>query len=245
MKIYIADNYNDMSRKAANIMSAQVILKPNCVLGLATGSSPLGVYSQLIEWYNKGDIDFSQVKAINLDEYKGLTPNNDQSYHYFMEENFFKHINIKRENTFIPNGLAADPAAECKRYEHVIESCGGIDMQLLGLGFNGHIGFNEPDGAFEKATHLVNLTESTIQANKRFFENEDDVPRQAFTMGIRSIMQARSILVIVSGAGKAEIVRQAFLGPITSAVPASVLQLHNNVTIVGDKDSLSLIKEYC
>lgn len=243
MKIYFAENYNDMSRKAANIISAQIILKPDSVLGLATGSSPLGVYSQLIDWYTKGDLDFSQVKSINLDEYKGLTPDNDQSYQYFMNENLFKHVNIKPENTFIPNGLAADAVSECQRYDHIIAGCGGVDMQLLGLGFNGHIGFNEPSNTFEKSTHLVSLTESTIQANKRFFENESDVPKQAFTMGIGSIMQAKSIIVIVSGKGKAEIVKQAFFGPITPEVPASILQLHNNVTLVGDNDALSLIKE--
>ena len=243
MKVYFAENYNDMSRKAANIISAQIILKPTSILGLATGSSPLGVYKQLIDWYKKGDLDFSKVKSVNLDEYKGLSPENDQSYRYFMNQNFFNHINIKPENTYVPDGLAENAKKECSRYDNVIESCGGIDMQLLGLGLNGHIGFNEPGGAFEKSTHLVNLTESTIQANKRFFENENEVPRQAYTMGIRSIMQARSIVIIVSGKEKAEIVKKAFLGPITSEVPASVLQLHNNVTLVGDNDSLSLIKE--
>ncbi|MFP3156103.1 glucosamine-6-phosphate deaminase [Lachnospiraceae bacterium ZAX-1] len=243
MKIYFSENYSDLSRKAANILSAQVILKPNCVLGLATGSSPLGVYKQLIEWYKKGDVDFSKATSINLDEYRSLTPDNDQSYRYFMNVNFFNHINIPLENTYVPNGLAADPIKECAHYDKVIESCGGIDMQLLGLGLNGHIGFNEPGGAFEKSTHLVDLTDSTIQANKRFFENEDMVPKQALTMGIRSIMQARSIVIIVTGSEKAEIVKKAFWGPITPEVPASVLQLHNNVTLVGDYDALRLIKK--
>lgn len=238
-QIYHAKDYNDMSRKAANILSAQVILKPNSVLGLATGSTPLGVYQLLIGWYQKGDIDFSGTTTINLDEYKGLAPDNKQSYRYFMETNFFRHINIRPEHTHVPNGLATNADQECIRYEQLIENCGGIDMQLLGLGHNGHIGFNEPGGQFEKMTHCVTLTQSTIDANRRFFERDEDVPRQAYTMGIRSIMQAKRVLIIVSGESKAEIVRRAFAGPITPEVPASVLQLHNNVTLVGDEAALS------
>jgi glucosamine-6-phosphate deaminase len=240
LRIYRAKDYKDMSRKAANILSARVILKPACVLGLATGSSPLGVYSQLIEWYRKGDVDFREVVTINLDEYKGLAPEDPRSYRYFMNENFFKHINIRPESTNVPEGLAPE-AEECARYDRVIRSAGGIDMQLLGLGHNGHIGFNEPGGSFDKDTHCVSLTESTIEANKRFFEKEEDVPRKAYTMGIRSIMQARHILVIASGGDKAAIVKEAFRGPITPQVPASVLQLHNNVTLVGDRDALSMM----
>ncbi|MDR1514214.1 MAG: glucosamine-6-phosphate deaminase [Synergistaceae bacterium] len=240
MRIYRGKDYKDMSRKAANILSAQVILKPACVLGLATGSTPLGVYSQLIEWYRKGDVDFSEVVTINLDEYKGLAPENPQSYRSFMNENFFKHINIRPENTNVPEGLAPE-AEECARYDRVIRAAGGVDMQLLGLGHNGHIGFNEPGGSFDKDTHCVSLTESTIEANKRFFEKEEEVPLKAYTMGIRSIMQARRILVIASGADKAAVVKEAFRGPITPQVPASVLQLHNNVTLVGDLDALSMI----
>jgi glucosamine-6-phosphate deaminase len=239
MRIYRASNYGDMSRKAANILSAQVILKPHCVLGLATGSSPLGVYRQLIEWYRKGDIDFSEVITVNLDEYVGLSKDDPHSYHYFMKKNFWSHVNINPASTNIPDGTEAEN--ECLRYDRVIASLGGIDMQLLGLGWNGHIGFNEPGGAFDKDTHCVYLTESTIEANKRFFEREEDVPRKAYTMGIRSIMQARRILVVVSGARKAEIVRAAFCGPVTPAVPASVLQLHNNVTLVGDEGALSMM----
>lgn len=241
MRIYRAKDYNDMSRKAANILSAQVILKPYSVLGLATGSSPLGVYSQLIEWYQKGDIDFSEVTTINLDEYKGLSPENEQSYHYFMWDHFFRHVNIRPENTHIPNGMEEDVEKECIRYESIIQRFGGIHMQLLGLGQNGHIGFNEPGSSFDKDTHCVALTESTITANTRFFEKPEDVPRHAFTMGIRSIMQARRILVIASGENKAKIVKEAFFGPVTPHVPASVLQLHNNVTLVGDESALSLI----
>ena len=241
MRIYRAKDYKDMSRKAANILSAQVILKPHCVLGLATGSSPLGVYQKLIEWYQKGDVDFSEVTTINLDEYKGVGPDNPQSYHYFMRTNFFDHINIDKASTNIPNGLEPDAKAECARYDSIIAHFDGVDMQLLGLGHNGHIGFNEPGVAFEKDTHCVDLTESTREANKRFFASEDDVPRQAYTMGIRSIMRATRILVIASGEHKAEIVKRSFFGPVTPAVPASVLQLHNNVTLVGDEAALSLI----
>lgn len=239
MRVYQAKDYQDMSRKMANILSAQVILHPNCVLGLATGSTPLGIYRQLIDWYCKGDIDFSGVTAINLDEYKDLAPDDEQSYSYFMRENFFRHINIKQENTFIPYGPAKDPAAECARYDDIIERHGGIDMQLLGIGRNGHIGFNEPGGAFELGTHLVALTESTIEANRRFFAGREDMPRHAFTMGIRSIMQARHIVLAVAGEEKADIVRESFCGPVTPHLPASVLQLHNRVTLVGDKAALS------
>ena len=241
MRIYRAKDYHDMSRKAANIISAQVIMKPNCVLGLATGSSPIGAYKQLIEWYHKGDIDFSEVRTVNLDEYKGLSRDNDQSYYYFMHKNFFDAVNIPPESINIPNGMESDAAKECARYDEVIRSLGGIDLQLLGLGHNGHIGFNEPGEAFEKETHCVALTESTIEANKRFFEREEDVPRFAYTMGIRSIMQAHSILLVVSGQDKAEIVKRAFFGPVTPQVPASVLQLHTHVTLVGAEAALSLI----
>jgi len=241
MKIYCTENYQQMSRQAANIISAHIILKPNCVLGLATGSTPIGMYKQLIEWYKKGDLDFSQVKSVNLDEYVGLAPTHDQSYRYFMQTNLFDHVNIDVANTNVPNGLAADPEAECQRYNQVIRDLGGIDVQVLGMGHNGHIGFNEPDKAFELETHVVDLQESTIQANARFFASEADVPRQAMTMGIKSIMQARQILVVVSGKDKAEIVKKAFTGPVVPQVPASILQMHPNVLLVGDKDALSLL----
>ena len=241
MRIYRAKNYEDLSRKAANILSAQVIIKPNCVLGLATGSSPIGTYKQLIEWYKKGDLDFSEVKTVNLDEYRGLGIESDQSYIYFMRDNFFDHINIDPENINIPNGKNPDAQAECERYERVMEKLGGIDMQLLGIGRNGHIGFNEPGAAFERNTHCVDLTESTIEANKRFFASADDVPRQAYTMGIQSIMHARKILLIASGADKAEAVYKAFFGPVTPQVPASVLQLHQDVILVADEAALSLV----
>lgn len=241
MKIYMGEDYKGMSRKAANIISAQIILKPDCVLGLATGSTPIGTYDQLVNWYEKGDLDFSKIVTINLDEYKGLSGDNDQSYRYFMNKHLFDRINIYKENTYVPNGLEADSKKACQEYNDIITKCGGIDMQLLGLGHNGHIGFNEPGGAFEKETHCVNLTKSTIEANKRFFEKEEDVPRQAYTMGIKSIMQAKKILVVVSGEDKADIVKGAFTGPVTPEVPASVLQLHNDVTLVGDRAALSKI----
>ena len=239
MKIYVADDYQKMSRQAANIISAHVILKPDCVLGLATGSTPIGMYKQLVDWYNKGDLDFSQVKSVNLDEYVGLAPTHDQSYRYFMQTNLFDHVNIDPANTNVPNGLAEDPEAECRRYNQVIRDLGGIDVQVLGMGHNGHIGFNEPEEAFELETHVVNLTESTIKANARFFASEDEVPKKAMTMGIKSIMQARQILVVVSGEDKADIVKRAFTGPVTPNVPASILQMHPNVVLVGDKAALS------
>ena len=241
MRIYKTKNYDEMSRKAANIISAQMILKPESVLGLATGSSPIGTYKQLINWYKKGDLDFSQIHSINLDEYKGLDRKNDQSYYYFMHEHLFNHVNIKEENTNVPDGTQPDGEKECARYEELIRSLGGVDLQLLGLGHNGHIGFNEPADAFDKTTHCVDLTESTIEANKRFFASADEVPRQAYTMGIGTIMQAKKILVVASGEDKAQIVKEAFFGHITPYVPASVLQLHNDVTLVADEAALSKI----
>ena len=241
MQIYKATDYKDMSRKAANIISAQVIMKPNCVLGLATGSTPIGTYQQLIEWYKKGDLDFSDVTTVNLDEYKGLPRTNDQSYYYFMHQNLFDQVNINPENTHLPNGMEPNSEKECARYESLIHSLGGVDLQLLGLGHNGHIGFNEPGEAFEKETHCIDLQERTIEANKRFFASADDVPKQAYTMGIKTIMQAKKILVIVSGEDKADIVAKAFFGPVTPAVPASILQMHNDVTLVGDEVALSKI----
>ena len=203
MRIYKAKDYVDMSRKAANIVSAQVIMKPNCVLGLATGSTPIGLYKQLVEWYNKGDLDFSEVMTVNLDEYKGLSRDNDQSYYYFMHQNLFDHVNIPAENTHLPNGMEPDSQKECQEYTNLIQSLGGVDLQLLGIGHNGHIGFNEPGEAFDKQVHCVNLTQSTIEANKRFFASADDVPKQAYTMGIKTIMQAKKIQIVASGEDKA------------------------------------------
>ena len=230
-----------MSRKAANIISAQVIMKPDCVLGLATGSTPIGLYQQLVAWYEKGDLDFSEVRTVNLDEYKGLPKENDQSYYYFMHHNLFDHVNLPAENSHLPNGMEPDSDKECRRYSELIRSMGGVDLQLLGIGHNGHIGFNEPGDAFDNDVHCVDLTQSTIEANKRFFASADDVPKQAYTMGIKTIMQAKKILIVASGEDKADIVRDAFFGPITPKVPASVLQLHNDVTLVADEAALSKI----
>lgn len=241
MKIIKALDYDHMSRAAANIIAAQVILKPDCVLGLATGSTPIGTYDELIRRYEKGDLDFSQVTSVNLDEYKGLPGDNDQSYRYFMDTHLFNHVNIRRDHTFVPNGLEPDSEKACADYNKIIADAGGVDLQLLGLGHNGHIGFNEPADAFAKETHCVDLTQSTIDANARFFASSEEVPKQAYTMGIQTIMRARKIVVVVNGKGKAEIVKKAFFGPITPQVPASVLQLHGDVTIVGDEEALSLL----
>ena len=240
IRIYKAKDYNDLSRKAANIISAQIIMKPNCVLGLATGSSPIGTYRQLVDWYKKGDLDFREVHTVNLDEYKGLGGDNKESYRFFMNSNLFDQVNIDKQNTNVPNGLATDAEAECDRYNKLIRQLGGIDLQLLGIGHNGHIGFNEPEEAFEKETHLVTLTESTIEANARLFDKQEEVPRYAFTMGIKSIMQSKKILIIASGEDKAQIMRDAFFGPVTPKIPASILQIHNDLTIVADEAALSL-----
>ena len=243
MKIIAAKDYSDLSRKAANIISAQVIMKPDAVLGLATGSTPLGAYSQLIQWYEKGDIDFSRTISINLDEYLGLDGNHDQSYRFFMNHNFFDHVNIKMENTHVPNGLAEDPYEECRRYNRVIRDLGGIDLQLLGIGGNGHIGFNEPGAVFKKETHLVKLTDSTRKSNARFFSTIDEVPTHALTMGIRNIMLAKKILLLATGEQKAQALYSSFFGPVTPGMPASILQLHNDCTVIADESALSMIRE--
>ena len=243
MRIYQAESYEAMSRRAANIISAQVIYKPDCVLGLATGGTPVGAYRQLSDWFRKGDLSFAETRSVNLDEYVGLSPHHEQSYRYFMQDNLFNHIDIKPENTHVLNGLARDLVGECTRYNHLIQDLGGIDLQLLGMGHNGHIAFNEPGDDFGLETHLVHLTDSTIQANARFFSSIDEVPRQALSMGIKNIMQARRILIIVSGEEKAEIVWKAFCGRVTKEVPASILQLHPDVTLVGDRAALHRLTE--
>lgn len=241
MRIYCVKDYKEMSRKAANIISAQIILKPDCVLGLATGSTPIGTYRQLVEWYHKGDLDFSEVRTVNLDEYKGLAGDNSQSYRYFMDHNLFDLVNIDKKNTYVPNGLAEDDAAECERYSGIIRALGGIDLQLLGLGHNGHIGFNEPNDAFDMEVHCVALTRSTIEANSRLFGNAEEVPHYAYTMGMKAIMQAKKILIAVSGEDKAEIVKKAFTGEVKPEVPVSILQMHGDVTLIGDEAALSKI----
>ena len=239
MRIYKAKDYEEMSRKAAGIVSAQIIMKPDCVLGLATGSTPVGLYKQLIEWYRNGDLDFSGVRTVNLDEYKGISRENDQSYYYFMHQNLFDHVNIPAGNTHLPDGMEPDSEKECRRYEELIQSMGSVDLQLLGIGHNGHIGFNEPADAFDKLVHCVNLTQSTIEANKRFFASAEEVPRQAYTMGIGTIMRCRKILVVVSGKDKAEILKQVIQGPVTPEVPGSILQFHPDCTIIADEAALS------
>lgn len=243
MKIQAAKNYNDLSRKAANLISAQVIIKPDAVLGLATGSTPIGTYAQLIDWYRKGDVDFSQTVSVNLDEYMGLGGDHDQSYRYFMNEQLFNHINIRKEYTNVPDGKADDLEEECARYNQVIRQTGGIDLQLLGIGGNGHIGFNEPGDVFEKETHVVTLTSETRQSNARFFQSLDEVPTHAITMGMQNIMSAQRILLLATGEAKAEAVYSSFFGPITPAVPASILQLHKEVTVIADEAALSLVRE--
>ena len=243
MKIIHAKDYADMSRKAANIISAQVILKPDCVLGLATGSTPVGAYQQLIKWYEKGDVDFVEVSTYNLDEYRGLTHDDPQSYHFFMKDTFFDHINIDQAHTHVPDGSNPDAEAACREYDRIVEEAGYPDLQLLGIGNNGHIGFNEPDAhAFSKGTHCVDLTESTIEANSRLFDRIEDVPRQAYTMGVQTIMRARQILVVANGPKKAQAVYDMCYGPVTPECPASILQLHTNCVVVADEEALALCK---
>ena len=232
MEIYRFPDYPEMCHKAAQVIATQMIKKPASVLGLATGSTPIGVYSQLVDWHIRGDLDFGEVYTFNLDEYCGLSRSDPQSYHYFMNEHLFSKVNADKTRVHIPDGRAGDIDEECARYDALIASCGGIDLQLLGLGGNGHIGFNEPDSAFAKGTHCVELDESTIDANARFFERPEDVPRKAITMGIQSIMRAKKILLIANGEKKKDIFAQALYGPITPAVPASVLQLHPDLTVV-------------
>ena len=239
MRIIITKDYDEMSKVAANIIAAQMTLKPNSVLGFATGSSPIGTYAELIKKNQAGDIDFSTITTVNLDEYKDLPITHDQSYYYFMNDYLFNHVNIDKNNTNLPNGNAEDPDTECARYEALIKELGGIDMQLLGLGHNGHVGFNEPGDCFQKNTYCVTLTERTIDANKRFFESADAVPRQAITMGVGTIMAAKKLVLVVSGADKADALQKCLQGPITPSVPGSVLQLHPDVTIVCDEAAYS------
>ena len=235
MRIIHTENYQELSRQAANIICAQVNLKPNSVLGLATGSTPIGAYENIVAANKAGDVDFSQVTSVNLDEYCGLTGDNDQSYRYFMNEHLFKHVNIDMDKTNVPSGVATDPQAECERYDALIESLGGTDLQLLGIGHDGHIGFNEPDDHFEIATHIVELDPQTIEANARFFDSIDDVPRSAITMGMKAIMSAKKVLLIASGQDKQEILHKALFGPVTPRVPASILQLHPDLTVIECK----------
>lgn len=243
MRLYEVKSYDEMSRKAANIIAAQMVLKPNSVLGLATGSTPVGTYKNLIEANKNGDIDFSEITTINLDEYQGLDGNHDQSYRYFMNDNLFNHVNINKENTYVPDGTIADAETACKAHEDIIRTSGGIDLQLLGIGGNGHIAFNEPCDNFPAETHVVTLTAETREANSRFFASIDDVPTHAYTMGIGSIMSAKKILLLANGAAKAQALYDTIYGPITPQVPASVLQLHPDVTIIADEAAMAVIRE--
>ncbi len=232
MEYLEVNTYEELSKKAADIIANQVTSNPESVIGLATGSSPLGLYECLAKMCEKKEVDFSKVTSVNLDEYVGLSGDNEQSYRYFMDKNLFSKINIRKECTFVPNGCAEDVEKECREYDKKIESLGGIDIQLLGIGLDGHIGFNEPDDVFIKETHIVGLDQSTIEANSRFFESIEDVPKKALTMGIGAIMNAKKVILIANGKNKEEILKKAFFGPITPKVPASILQLHPNVTVI-------------
>lgn len=234
MRIIEVESYEKLSALAADIIGAQVLLKPGCVLGLATGSSPLGTYGNLVKRYEEGLLDFSRVCTVNLDEYCGLKGSDPQSYRYFMDTNLFDKVNVDKGNTHLPDGSAEDMEAECERYEALVESLGWPDLQLLGIGQNGHIGFNEPEEFFPTTVHRVKLTESTIKANSRLFDKPEDVPTHAITMGIGAIMKAKRVLLI-AGADKAEIVEKAFRGPVTPMVPASILQLHRDATVIFSK----------
>ncbi len=231
MRFIEVENYEKMSELAAKIIGAQVLLKPHCVLGLATGSSPIGTYERLTAACRAGLLDFSTVRTVNLDEYCGLKGDDPQSYRYFMDHNLFDRVNIHKENTFLPDGAAADMEAECARYEALVESLGYADLQLLGIGHNGHIGFNEPTDCFPQSVHQVKLTESTVKANSRLFDKIEDVPTHAVTMGIGTIMKAGRILLI-AGPEKKDIVERSMYGDVTPQVPASVLQLHPDVTVI-------------
>ena len=243
MNIICVQDYQEMSRKAADLLSEQIAIKENSVLGLATGGTVLGIYDQLNQSYRRGALDFSKVSTINLDEYVGLSPDHPDSYRYYMEQNLFSRVNLIPENCHLPNGLAESIEYECLRYDQLIPQLGGIDMLLLGLGCNGHIGFNEPPADFEKETHCVVLSDSTRRANARFFDSLDEVPTHATTMGIKSILQTRHILLCVSGTSKAEILQKVLFGPVTPEVPGSILQTHPNVTVIADRDARSCLPE--
>ncbi len=243
MFVYEGKDYQDISERAAQVIASEILMKPDMVLGLATGSSPVGLYEQLAKWNQEGKIDFSRVTSVNLDEYKGLSPENNQSYRYFMNHHLFDHINIDKERTFVPNGLESDSGKACREYDELLARLGGIDVQVLGIGANGHIGFNEPGEEFCAGTHCVQLTESTIMANARFFNSPKEVPTEAYSMGIRDIMFARKIVVIATGEQKAKALYDTICGPITPHVPGSILQLHRQVAVFADEAALSLVKE--
>ena len=239
MDIIRARDYEDMSLKAAGIVADLIRKKPDAVLGLATGSSPIGLYKALIDMYQRGELDMSGVTTANLDEYVGLSPDNEQSYRHFMDHYLFDHVNIDKARTFVPDGMAEDADAECRRYEALLSKIGERDLQLLGLGLDGHIGFNEPSEAFSDVTCCVELDQSTIEANKRFFSSAEEVPGKAYTMGIGTIMRAKKILMVVNGEAKADILEKVIRGPVCPGVPASILRFHRDVTIVADEAALS------
>ena len=243
MRIIKTKSYEEMSKKAANIIASVVTLKPDCMLGLATGSSPIGTYDELVKKYEAGDLDFSEVTTVNLDEYKGLPKENEQSYYYFMHEYLFDKVNINPEKTYLPDGTNLNSEEEAARYEALVQSLGTVDLQLLGLGRNGHIGFNEPGDHFEDGTHCVDLKESTIEANKRFFESADDVPKQAYSMGIGTIMRSKKILLVVSGEEKAQALKDSIYGPVTPEVPGSILRFHPDVTIIADEAAIGMVNQ--
>lgn len=244
MRIIITDNYKDMSKKAADIVSSQLILKPESVLGFATGSTPLEMYKYLTAFFKDGRVDFKKARTFNLDEYHGLNKEDKQSYYYYMYDNFFRHVNFDSKHIWIPDGMAADIEKECSKYERAIHSCGGIDLQVLGIGRNGHIGFNEPDIQFEAITHMVKLDEQTIKDNSRFFSSIDKVPTKAISMGIKTIMNARKIILLANGREKADAVYSAVTGKITPRLPASVLQLHPDVVFIIDKEAALKLNSY-
>ena len=237
MRVIVCENYEQVSKEAAKIIAAQVHLKPNCVLGLATGSTPVGAYNELVDMYKKGEIDFKDVKTFNLDEYYPIKRDNDQSYYYFMHDNLFNHINIPEESIHVLNGEVSDPEKECKDYEKCIEAHGGIDLQLLGIGRNGHIAFNEPDENLVADTHVTALTDDTIDANSRFFADIKDVPTKSLTMGMASIMKARKILILINGAGKAQALKKLLSGEISTMCPATMLNMHSDVVVICDKEA--------
>ena len=237
MRVIVCDNYEEMSMRAAKLVASQIILKPNCILGLATGSTPIGLYDNLVEMNKSGEIDFSEVTSFNLDEYYPLSPDNDQSYRYFMNKHLFDRVNIDKSRTHVPNGLAEDTDAECERYEAMINAVGGVDLQILGIGQNGHIGFNEPDVNLNSVTHLTELTASTIDANSRFFEKREDVPTKALTMGMGSILKSKKIVLLASGRSKATVVAELLKESINTNVPATLLNVHPDVVLICDREA--------
>lgn len=243
MKLIVVNNYEELSKVAAKEFSKIIKEKENAVLGLATGGSPVGMYKELIRMYEQKELNFSKITTVNLDEYIGLNPEHNQSYRYFMNNNLFNHINIDKSNTFVPNGLAEDLEAQCKEYDQKISELGGIDIQLLGVGNNGHIAFNEPNNELSSGTHIISLTDNTIEANARFFDNIYDVPRKAITMGVGGIMKAKKIILIASGESKAEAIKGIFSGKITTANPATMLQMHRDVTVIVDEAAAKLINK--